>query len=306
MQALVLFLSSASNVRLIQVAVYGVILFIMLIVWLVRKIGEDKPYDNTSLTSPDPPSQTTEEPRPVIDHSQDKAIEEVRQMSQEIVMADTFRADMAQNNQMVKTRPSPANGWFIALMILFALLSLILGGFYFKEKKEHKTYSLLYEQMLSKNREYSHDIESLKEDLEQSKRDLADLKADIGNAVPFVIRDIQMATYGGSEPNDIDYGNILYSSQTRYLRPKISYTCFKSGSRTVYVKFFRPDGSLSSGGSSPSGYSYSNSVSFDEGDHEKDLKGWGGTDWGHWSSGNYVIEIWYDNACIKRKEFRIY
>ena len=36
------------------------------------------------------------------------------------------------------------------------------------------------------------------------------------------------------------------------------------------------------------------------------LNGWGNRNKGHWTSGTYRIEVWYENTCLKSKTFTIY
>lgn len=124
---------------------------------------------------------------------------------------------------------------------------------------------------------------------------------------PFTITAIKISnqTYSGDIVSD--FGNTIYSSQTMYLTPKIYYNCSSPGTYDLDIKLYRPDGSLSKGSSSPSNCSYSNSLSLYSGsDKSVVLKGWGGTDKGHWKSGSYRIEIWYKNSCVATKSFTIY
>ena len=79
---------------------------------------------------------------------------------------------------------------------------------------------------------------------------------------------------------------------------------WEKGSKTLKVKLYRPDGSLSTG--SYSTYSYSDDAYLYEGENSYTLSGWGNENKGHWRSGTYRIEIWYNNSCLKSKTFTIY
>ena len=104
---------------------------------------------------------------------------------------------------------------------------------------------------------------------------------------------------------ETNYGNTLYSSYTMYLKPRINYYGYKAGWVTLYQKLYTPNG-LSTGRSSPSGYSTKTDVYLYEGDNTTDLQGWGGERKGHWSRGRYRYEIWYDGKCLATEYFTIY
>jgi hypothetical protein len=104
-----------------------------------------------------------------------------------------------------------------------------------------------------------------------------------------------------------NFGNTIYSSGTMYLQPRIEYTGLTSGTKTLKVKWYNPDGTIRSGTTSPSGFSQSESMYVSRGDNNTyTLNGWGNSAKGNWRSGTYRIEIWYDNTCLKAKTFTIY
>lgn len=135
----------------------------------------------------------------------------------------------------------------------------------------------------------------------------SDLKNKVSNTYPLIITDIEIAnvTYDG----DIitNYGNSIYESTTMYLQPRIKYTGLCSGTKTIKVKWYNPDGTIHRGTSSPPGFSQSQSMYVYSGDNNTyTLSGWGNSSKGHWRSGTYRIEIWYENTCLKSKTFTIY
>lgn len=105
---------------------------------------------------------------------------------------------------------------------------------------------------------------------------------------------------------ETNYGNTLYSSRTMYLKPRINYYGYKAGRVTLYQKLFKPDGRLSTGTSSPSGYSTKTEVYLYEGSNIVELQGWGNERMGHWSSGWYRYEVWYNGKCLASESFYIY
>ena len=104
------------------------------------------------------------------------------------------------------------------------------------------------------------------------------------------------------------YGAQLYSSDMRYLKPKIYYNGLASESKTItlYVKVINPDGSLRSGTSSPAGYSYSNSLTISSGSgNTLILSGWGNSDQSTYPVGTYRVEVWYNDNRLYSKSVQI-
>ncbi len=105
-----------------------------------------------------------------------------------------------------------------------------------------------------------------------------------------------------------EYGQTLYSDKMRYLKPKISYSGLNSSQRkTVYVKIIKPDGSLSTGNSSPNGYSFSREITFLSGHNSYEVLGWGSDNGGVYScGGTYTIEFWIDGSRVYSSNFKIH
>ena len=91
-----------------------------------------------------------------------------------------------------------------------------------------------------------------------------------------------------------------------FLKPKISYIGLISGTKELKVKWYTHSGYLSRGDSSPYEFSQSNDEYISKGNNTLTLSGWGNEHKGHWRSGTYRIEIWYENTCLKSKTFTIY
>ncbi|MDE6431250.1 MAG: hypothetical protein K2K65_08795 [Duncaniella sp.] len=149
-------------------------------------------------------------------------------------------------------------------------------------------------------------INSLIHEKDQAEKNLQSLRAKIGDSYPLIISDIEIANTDGNSNIETSYGQTIYSSRSMYLMPKISYVGIKPGIVTLYVKLIDPNGRLSIGNSSPSGYSYSSPVVIWDGNNNAILSGWGNSSKGNWAPGTYRLEVWYENVCLKSKTFTIY
>ena len=150
------------------------------------------------------------------------------------------------------------------------------------------------------------DLEYYEDRYHSERSSLTDLKSEIISVAPFVIYNVEIGNkYKGGEI-ETDYGKTIYSYRTMYLTPKIYYKGFKADDYELKIKLFRPSGYMSTGSSSPYGYSLSGKYSMSEGSHTKELSGWGNETKGHWESGEYRLEIWYNEKCVFLKLFRIY
>lgn len=103
--------------------------------------------------------------------------------------------------------------------------------------------------------------------------------------------------------------SLTQANSIKYLTPVIKYDGM--GEETVsgieiFVKIIQPDGSLSSGTSSPSGYTYSSKISVHPlPDQEQQLSGWGTANGGYYSPGIYKIELWYKGTMIFSRDFTL-
>lgn len=102
-----------------------------------------------------------------------------------------------------------------------------------------------------------------------------------------------------------DFDKIIYDYKTKYIKPRMIVTSSVSGDFDLYVKFITPNG-LSTGDSSPDGYSYKNTVKLVKGENKYIyLSGWGSNVAGKWSNGSYTIEVWCNDKLIGTKKFDI-
>ncbi len=180
--------------------------------------------------------------------------------------------------------------------------------------------------LTNQNDSYSQDIDSLSRLYENNKKTISDLtnrvnvaviekdkfkeklsklEEQFGSTYPLIITDVKIGNSYKNGDIETSYGSIIYSSRTMFLKPKIYYTGIIDATKTLKVKWFKPDGSMSVGDSSPSGYSQSNTITIYDGENSNELTGWGNENKGYWKAGSYRIEIWYNDVCLKAKTFKI-
>lgn len=124
-------------------------------------------------------------------------------------------------------------------------------------------------------------------------------------SVPFSINSVSVANVESDGTIINDYGNMIFDFQTKYIKPRLNVEVDASGTYDVYVKFYTPTG-MSTGSSSPSGYSYTSRVSMSQGNNYYYLDGWGGKDKGHWKEGDYRFEFYYNSQQVGEYSFTIH
>ena len=124
-------------------------------------------------------------------------------------------------------------------------------------------------------------------------------------SLPFTYTSCEVANVDTDGNIITDYGQTIYDFKTRYLKPRITVNVKTAGTYDIYVKMFTPSGTLATGSSSPSGYSYKHSVTMTSGVHSYGLSGWGSNTAGHWKEGNYRFEFYYNGALIGKKRFSV-
>lgn len=124
-------------------------------------------------------------------------------------------------------------------------------------------------------------------------------------SLPFSYTSCEVANVDTDGNIITDYGQTIYDFKTRYLKPRITLNVKTAGTYDIYVKMYTPTGSLATGSSSPSGYSYKHSVTMTSGIHTYSLSGWGSNTAGHWKEGDYRFEFYYDGNLIGKKYFSV-
>lgn len=194
-------------------------------------------------------------------------------------------------------KSSKAGYWFF--IILFAVTTAIGFIMYFNADSDRDYYVWKYNDEHSKVSSLEGEISALNEKYDYLKREVV-------SVMPFVIKDVKIGNMDNDGNMETDYGNRIYSDRTMFLTPQIYYRAFTSTSCTLYTKLYNPNGYLSTGSSSPNGYTLSKKCSVSEGDGSIDFSGWGSSIKGNWDSGDYKLEIWYNGKCMFVKNFRIF
>lgn len=105
-----------------------------------------------------------------------------------------------------------------------------------------------------------------------------------------------------------DYGKPLYSSEMRYLQPRVFYNGLSNEKKQVklYWKIIKPDGTISRGSTSPEGFTSTSEYTIYSGTNNTlDLLGWGNKDGGTYPAGLYKYELWCEGNLLFSKEFAI-
>lgn len=197
------------------------------------------------------------------------------------------------------------------ILLAFIILGCGVGLFFLNDNLNSTRDELIQanETINNKNNEISNlnsTIKSKDEEIRLEKERYSNLESEIASIAPFVITRVEIgSTYKGGGM-ETDFGSTLYRSRARFLTPKMYYRGFASGSYTIKTKWYRPNGSLITGNSSPYGYSQSNSNSFSKGRNDLQLNGWGYESPGNWDIGTYRLEIWCNDKCVFIKTFTIY
>ena len=142
-----------------------------------------------------------------------------------------------------------------------------------------------------------------------SMESLAKENDSLRTLFPIYIKTLEVANADGSGQPVCSFGSDILASSSMYLLPRIKYYGFKPGEKLdLQVKLYNPDGNIVLGSESPKDGSYSYSYTIPTvypSDNVESLKGWGGSDKGHFSPGTYRFEIWHDDMCFKAVTFKL-
>ena len=103
--------------------------------------------------------------------------------------------------------------------------------------------------------------------------------------------------------------NVLYSTDIKYITPKIEYDGLVNVKKhvTINYKIYRPNGELMKNSASPAGYTRSDSFWVKTGYYNtENLTGWGNKKGGVYSPGEYKFEIWYNGTKLYTTSFTVY
>ena len=103
-----------------------------------------------------------------------------------------------------------------------------------------------------------------------------------------------------------DYGSELVDATLKYLKPRMNYSCklLSEKELTIYKKIIRPDGTVSSGSSSPDGYTDKDTVTLKPGENNRlTLQGWGNECGGVYFEGTWKYQLWHNNTILYETTF---
>lgn len=104
------------------------------------------------------------------------------------------------------------------------------------------------------------------------------------------------------------YGETLYVSEIKYLKPRVSYDGLLDDTRliSIFCKIYRPDGTLMNKLASPSGYSFSHIFKVQMGyDNFYEFPAWGSDSDGFFVAGTYRFELWFGGSRIYQTSFEV-
>jgi len=180
----------------------------------------------------------------------------------------------------------------IKMLVIFAILGLIIaiiiGGINYSSMRAK--YYIEYEEKLDYSRKYN----DLLDTYEQSK-DIWRIK----------INKIEIGNYNIDNETWIDSpGKDLYVKKMKRFKPKIIYESVINQELTLFIKYINPNGELVQNENSPENFTYS--VRFwpeRANSREAWLTSYAGSD--IFISGEWIVEIWYQNLCLRRDVFNI-
>lgn len=116
--------------------------------------------------------------------------------------------------------------------------------------------------------------------------------------------------FGSSDANNnmlVNFGDSLYEGEIMFLTPQISYNGLYSNNQnlTFFYRIFKADGSLSSGASSPRGFTTNSSVTIKPGLNKVALVGWGNAKGTVYKAGIHTFELWLDGEKIYETTFNV-
>ncbi len=147
-------------------------------------------------------------------------------------------------------------------------------------------------------------LNTISESLDNAQNKLSYLKNDF----PIQISKIEIGNVYYKGEIETNYGNVIYSSRTMYLKPRITYRGIKISEYVkLKIRWYDSDWDMRRGKNSPKGFTLEQTLFVHDGCNTVTLTGWGNKNKGaYWEKGNYRLEIWYEDICLKAKSFTIY
>lgn len=150
-------------------------------------------------------------------------------------------------------------------------------------------------------------IDALVSDILEECENVKNSGSSSNGTSPITILSLDVANVDENNNIITDWNSTIYSSQTKYLKPRINFTSsVSSGTFTLYVKLKKNNVLQYNSSTSPNGYTYSVDVSISESGYQtKYLSGWGSVNAGFWSAGTYSFEVWHKGKLLFEKSFYI-
>lgn len=194
------------------------------------------------------------------------------------------------------------------LICIFVIILCTIGIFWLADirKYQSKVISDLKAEIESKNEMHNNDklkiqqLESNSINLNSILSQRNDEIKELSSVYPFIITSVDIKNAGE------EYGDPIYANNTTFIYDRINIKSYYTGKVTIYVKFYRPNGELSANDKSPTGYSYCQQIDLKKGEITyTESTGWGNKNKGFWESGQYYMELWYNNKCFFKKRYYI-
>lgn len=102
-------------------------------------------------------------------------------------------------------------------------------------------------------------------------------------------------------------GTPIYANQVRFIYPRMKYRGLSSSVKSIslQVRIIQPNGVLTKKKSSPTGFSYEETISIKPGNNEALLLGWGKETSAFFHKGVYLYEIWCERKKIFETSFTV-
>lgn len=205
-------------------------------------------------------------------------------------------------NKRVARRIRNIKAWaWIASIVSIALLIFIfvcMNIINYWELEYHNNY-LKISQLTDRISQLNEDNNNLK----NSEKELSDVLEVLMKKSPVIASDIQVHNEGE------DYESIIYSKNTTYIYPKATFVSNSNlSNQSIDIKFYTPYGLSTDKDGASDGYSYRIKGALFLKKYQPEtlkLTGWGNKNKGHWSPGDYRIEIWVNGNCVGIKHFQI-
>lgn len=148
-------------------------------------------------------------------------------------------------------------------------------------------------------------IKELSSAYDKLKEAYAEYDSDSSGDAPFTVKSVRLANVEKDGTIISGFYDPIYSRKTKYLKPQIWVELNKPGTYDIAYKLYDNTGTMSTGSSSPSGYTATTSVEMKDGKSFYQLTGWGSETQGNWAAGSYRVEVYYKGRLMGSNTFTI-